>query len=116
MCDQSSIFFFFFLNDTAPPEISTLPLHDALPISLTPRVRFRIVVQHHHHIRQVVVVDQERLRGLARLAERLVQERLLLGERVAHEALGKPRKASDRKSTRLDSSHLVNSYAVFCLK
>src|SRR2546427_10805816 len=26
-------FFFFFLNDTATPEISTLPLHDALPIS-----------------------------------------------------------------------------------
>src|SRR2546422_2096123 len=25
--------FFFFFNDTAPPEISTLPLHDALPIS-----------------------------------------------------------------------------------
>src|SRR2546430_15042246 len=28
--------FFFFLNDPAPPEISPLPLHDALPIS-TPR-------------------------------------------------------------------------------
>src|SRR5256885_3127671 len=27
-------FFFFFLNDTAPTEISPLPLHDALPISL----------------------------------------------------------------------------------
>src|SRR5258708_25330525 len=27
------IVFSFFLNDTAPPEISTLPLHDALPIS-----------------------------------------------------------------------------------
>src|SRR3989449_4176912 len=26
--------FFFFFNDTAPPEISTLSLHDALPISL----------------------------------------------------------------------------------
>src|SRR2546430_14498642 len=26
-------FFFFFLNDTAPTEISPLPLHDALPIS-----------------------------------------------------------------------------------
>src|SRR5260370_42190052 len=29
----SSVFFFFFLNDPATPEISTLPLHDALPIS-----------------------------------------------------------------------------------
>src|SRR2546422_7960756 len=31
MCSFS---FFFFLNDTAPTEIYTLPLHDALPISL----------------------------------------------------------------------------------
>src|SRR5215467_15116230 len=32
-------------------------------------------------------------------------------------AAGSPRKASaDRKSTRLNSSHLVISYAVFCLK
>src|SRR3989441_10759673 len=31
---QSIIAFFFFLNDTAPTEISPLPLHDALPISL----------------------------------------------------------------------------------
>src|SRR2546430_16773922 len=28
--------YFFFFNDTAPPEISTLPLHDALPIFLAP--------------------------------------------------------------------------------
>src|ERR1039457_7670630 len=26
--------FFFFLNDRAPPEISPLPLHDALPICI----------------------------------------------------------------------------------
>src|SRR2546430_16347009 len=30
----SHLFLFFFLNDPAPPEISTLPLHAALPISL----------------------------------------------------------------------------------
>src|SRR2546430_17625424 len=27
-----SLFFFFFLNDTAPTEIYTFPLHDPLPI------------------------------------------------------------------------------------
>src|SRR2546426_518184 len=27
-----TLLFFFFFNDTAPPEIYTLPLHDALPI------------------------------------------------------------------------------------
>src|SRR5256886_10268517 len=31
--------FFFFFNDTAPPEIYPLPLHDALPIYPGPRVR-----------------------------------------------------------------------------
>src|SRR5690606_40906872 len=30
--------------------------------------------------------------------------------------LGLPRKLGDRKSTRLNSSHVKNSYAVFCLK
>src|SRR3989440_13010462 len=28
-----NVFFFFFLNDTAPPEISPFPLHAVLPIS-----------------------------------------------------------------------------------
>src|SRR5256885_8014542 len=43
-------------------------------------------------------------------------------ERVVMDALreegedGEPGKAEDRKSTRLNSSHLVISYAVFCLK
>src|SRR2546430_9160724 len=32
MSTLQHFFFFFFLNDPAPPEISTLPLHDALPI------------------------------------------------------------------------------------
>src|SRR2546430_17543916 len=34
------IFFFFFFNDPAPPEIYPLPLHDALPI-WAPGVRER---------------------------------------------------------------------------
>src|SRR5256885_9797612 len=35
-------------------------------------------------------------------------------DRRVHGSKGKP--TSDRKSTRLNSSHLVISYAVFCLK
>src|SRR2546426_8553050 len=35
---------------------------------------------------------------------------------LAHLALDLLREAGDRKSTRLNSSHLVISYAVFCLK
>src|SRR5256885_15270346 len=35
---------FFFLNDTATPEISPLPLHDALPISLPVKYRSSVVL------------------------------------------------------------------------
>src|SRR5438034_2459924 len=38
----SCLFHFFFFNDTAPPEIYTLSLHDALPISRINRVRLRL--------------------------------------------------------------------------
>src|SRR3712207_8905065 len=34
---------FFFFNDTAPTEISTLPLHDALPICRASSARLRSV-------------------------------------------------------------------------
>src|SRR3989454_11093385 len=34
---RTFLFFFFFLNDPAPPEISPLPLHAALPIGACPR-------------------------------------------------------------------------------
>src|SRR3712207_8966175 len=52
--------------------------------------------------------------GLGR-AERLHQERARTFERVRR-ALDLLRDASDRKSTRLNSSHANISYAVFCLK
>src|SRR5256885_3519705 len=37
-------------------------------------------------------------------------------EGARHRGRGACRRARDRKSTRLNSSHLVISYAVFCLK
>src|SRR5215510_16073548 len=72
-CNYQFLFFFFF-NDTATPEIYTLSLHDALPISPS-----------------------------------------------ASSAPWQPAASStcwwpDRKSTRLNSSHVAISYAVFCLK
>src|SRR3989338_2080531 len=36
---------FFFLNDTAPTEIYTLPLHDALPICFFRRKRYHLCMQ-----------------------------------------------------------------------
>src|SRR2546426_8313130 len=97
LCPHMSFFFFFF-NDTATTEIYTLSLHDALPIWLFRRRRG--------------LAFGER-RGLVGVADLLAGRALLLARgfvTAAHEA------RVDRKSTRLNSSHLVISYAVFCLK
>src|SRR5256885_5647469 len=80
--------YFFFFNDTATTEIYTLSLHDALPISRAAPGRRR---------RPAVVRAQCR------------------GRRGQSQSR-RPRGLGDRKSTRLNSSHLVISYAVFCLK
>src|SRR2546430_11222309 len=89
-----SIFFFF--NDTATTEIYTLSLHDALPISIVPS------------------------KGLtegpaaAALPTSLPTAGTLAAVFAAHLAFNS--RGTDRKSTRLNSSHSQISYAVFCLK
>ena len=81
-------FFFFFFNDTATTEIYTLSLHDALPIC--------------------VCSGQQRCRdGMATWP---TPHNASLTSSVSHKS------TPDRKSTRLNSSHTVSSYAVFCLK
>src|SRR5690349_24406723 len=80
------IFMFFFFNDTATTEIYTLSLHDALPISPPG--------------------------GGDRPAAR--EERGTLPAPAAPRVA--PDEERDRKSTRLNSSHVEISYAVFCLK
>src|SRR5256885_10321829 len=82
---------FFFFNDTATTEIYTLSLHDALPILFC------------RHARRARRRHDDGRRRAARRS-------LVVAARRAH-----PR-GRDRKSTRLNSSHLVISYAVFCLK
>src|SRR5256885_8050132 len=93
--------FFFFFNDTATTEIYTLSLHDALPI-FTQRIALGAA-------QRVGLVEHDEA-----LARREVQRR----ERFADDdhPLVQIRMTEDRKSTRLNSSHLVISYAVFCLK
>src|SRR2546426_7552438 len=84
-------FIFFFFNDTATTEIYTLSLHDALPISepfVEPTIK--------------AILSSART-GQVGDGKIFVQPL----ERVIR---------IDRKSTRLNSSHLVISYAVFCLK
>src|SRR5256885_8546082 len=85
-------YFFFFFNDTATTEIYTLSLHDALPISAA-------------ELRRAAA-------GLVHVRRRDLQHR---GRRDLLAVVADDRDV-DRKSTRLNSSHLVISYAVFCLK
>src|SRR3989442_7035873 len=79
-------FIFFFFNDTATTEIYTLSLHDALPICA----------------RCVTPSSAPIVRPPGRRPVILAAPRILL--------------EVDRKSTRLNSSHVRISYAVFCLK
>src|SRR2546427_12060021 len=89
-----AFFFFFFFNDTATTEIYTLSLHDALPIwaisleLLTKELR--------EHLPPLYAQEQE--------ADPLVICKFFTPD------------STDRKSTRLNSSHSQISYAVFCLK
>src|SRR2546429_4151714 len=84
---------FFFFNDTATTEIYTLSLHDALPILL--------------------------VGPLAAEAAAVPGTRFAFGSRFGSPDGVVPSEAgawTDRKSTRLNSSHGYISYAVFCLK
>src|SRR2546429_2682296 len=99
----SLVFFFFFFNDTATTEIYTLSLHDALPIC---RGRVSVGDGRGHGI-GVPEAGGAGLIGVGR-------DRLCAGVDLGPE--GVHRRARDRKSTRLNSSHGYISYAVFCLK
>src|SRR5207249_10831367 len=70
---------FFFFTDPATPEIYTLSLHDALPISAKALGK---------EFKPLAVSDDADFES----------------------------EFADRKSTRLNSSHVSISYAVFCLK
>src|SRR5207244_6526075 len=77
----------FFTNHTPPPALSTLSLHDALPIYV-------------------------------HLGPGEDPDAVGLGVELAYPLRLPPQldAETDRKSTRLNSSHQIISYAVFCLK
>src|SRR3712207_8162870 len=83
-------FSFFFFNDTATTEIYTLSLHDALPILPSNETRPEF--------------------GSRRPDKVSINSVWPLPSTPAIPTI------SDRKSTRLNSSHANISYAVFCLK
>src|SRR5690606_41826934 len=84
------LYLLFFVTDTTSPSIYTLSLHDALPIFRTQPLR--------------------RASDPGRRAHRV----------PGPQGTGRSRDGEshrrDRKSTRLNSSHVKISYAVFCLK
>src|SRR3712207_6850617 len=83
--------FLFFFNDTATTEIYTLSLHDALPIYTSRIIAFNFFC-------------------LTLSATAFQMSCMLEAFWTSSEPV------SDRKSTRLNSSHANISYAVFCLK
>src|SRR5690554_7208685 len=88
----------FFFNATATTEIYTLSLHDALPICSAEA--------------RSAGAQARRIEGAAVAREARRIPRVRTGLR----AVGAPGCRGDRKSTRLNSSHVRISYAVFCLK
>src|SRR5439155_12735305 len=93
-----------FFNATPTTEIYTLSLHDALPISckysgLDFLDFFAFRRNRHWRVRRESATEPE--------ADVVIRPQLGLRNINPHR---------DRKSTRLNSSHVAISYAVFCLK
>src|SRR5262245_65680842 len=88
------LYHIFFFNAPSPPQIYTLSLHDALPI-----------FNRGYSYRAAYTLSK----GTGNVAgnDATVNTQLLDDLRL---------EMKDRKSTRLNSSHLGISYAVFCLK
>src|SRR5207248_8394204 len=100
----------------SPPfsQISTLSLHDALPICALPDpVDAQLAQKPLRRVRAHVTAAAERLdTAVGAPVRRLARKQLGRARPVVHQlAVGR-----DRKSTRLNSSHRTISYAVFCLK
>src|SRR5690349_24150165 len=85
----------FFFNAAATTEIYTLSLHDALPISATVGP----------------APNRSTSVGVARIPTRVTGTPISRASQTPSMPW-----ARDRKSTRLNSSHVEISYAVFCLK
>src|SRR5690606_41073774 len=97
-----------------PPtaEIYTLSLHDALPIYGQWGMLLRFFTGHTNVLLPKFdpdtvwrTVEQERVNTIS-----------LIGDAMARPLIEAYERGSDRKSTRLNSSHVKISYAVFCLK
>src|SRR5690606_41451268 len=104
-----TVFALVFFHLTPAPDIYPLSLPAALPISLGAPVM---------NARMRSTPEDFLVEELPGFAPSGSGEHLLLTieKRGMNTAFAAKRIAQDRKSTRLNSSHVKNSYAVFCLK
>src|SRR5690606_41776654 len=104
----------FLLDIAAPCVILALSLHDALPIYMIhpeadPKVTVRsvFIIDPNKKIRLILTYPPSAGRNFAEILRCIDSLQLTDYQKVA---------TPDRKSTRLNSSHVKSSYAVFCLK
>src|SRR5690606_40881918 len=94
----------FLFNNSPPTEYYTLSLHDALPISSKKKNW------------QANSKKQPLRHGNSQSSSNRLIFMPAWANRPIHRKLLRHPKFLDRKSTRLNSSHVKISYAVFCLK
>src|SRR5438045_5219453 len=99
------------MHSTPHTQRYTLSLHDALPISQAEAEASLVKGHRNQSEKDEDATDRQRIQELRRDHRPLATDEKLVSSRVAC-----PVRRRDRKSTRLNSSHLGISYAVFCLK
>src|SRR5690606_41296863 len=104
-------FLFFFSNDTATTDIYTLSLHDALPIFIN-NLQEQVNSYSHFYLTDISGLNAEKTSDLRKQCFNQDVKLVVVKNTLLRKAL----ESSDRKSTRLNSSHVKISYAVFCLK
>src|SRR5207249_10552112 len=106
---------FFSFTSTAPPHIYTLSLHDALPISLYSlslgKKNSRIF-----HFSLFFDFSNLPISSSFPTSSSFSHQTLIDSQLFLILLLISLKPSLDRKSTRLNSSHVSISYAVFCLK
>src|SRR5207247_6824314 len=99
---------------STPPQISTLSLPDALPISWRPVGRHAVGDNTPHRVADLDIRHATRGQRIQSAAQKRPWRARCKEIRTCGEAPAADER--DRKSTRLNSSHEWISYAVFCLK
>src|SRR5205814_10287984 len=102
----------FSLTPPAPTSTCTLSLHDALPIFVQNGVATGVALGSGENLRAPIVVSN----ADANVTFNRLMDNRQLPPAFAEAVNRITYDSADRKSTRLNSSHLGISYAVFCLK